>query len=57
MVFYMIYFKAQQRKEVLDGVPKKIEAMTTPVVKEEEGGEVAKDRGGTNLKLLITRHF
>ena len=39
----MIYFKAQQRKEVLDGVPKKIEAMTTPVVKEEEGGEVAKE--------------
>ena len=30
----MIYFKAQQGKEVLDGVPKKIEAMATPVVKE-----------------------
>ena len=43
MVFYVIYFKAQQRKEVLDGVPKKIEAMTTPVVKEEERGEMAKE--------------
>ena len=42
-VFYVIYFKAQQRKEVLDGVPKKIEAMTTPVVKEEERGEMAKE--------------
>ena len=43
MVFYVIYFKAQQCKEVLDGVPKKIEAMTTPVVKEEERGEMAKE--------------